>query len=62
MSFRNGLSEVMRQRVEHAVMRVDGRESVLLQLISNYGNQLLHSFIIIGPVTNNLKKKKQLPV
>lgn len=52
----NSLSEAVRQRVQHAVVRVHGREPVLLQLVCNDTDQLLHPLVIVGPVTNNLER------
>lgn len=55
MSLCNGLAETVRQGVQHAVMWMNGRQAVLLQLISHNGHQLLHTLIIVGPVAYNLK-------
>lgn len=58
MSLGNSLPKTVRKGIQHAVMRVDRRQPVFLQLISYDANQLLHSFIIVGPVTDNLEKGK----
>ena len=39
----NGLSIVVRERIEHGVMRVNGGQAVLLQLVSNDADQRLLS-------------------
>lgn len=58
MSLSNSLPKTVRKGVQHAMMWVDRRQSVFLQLISYNANQLLHSFIIVCPVTDNLEKGK----
>ena len=45
-----------RERVEHRVMRVDRWKTILGQLIINQINYLLHTTLVITPVTNNLKQ------
>lgn len=57
MSLSNSLPKAVRKGIQHAVMRVDRRQSVFLQLISHNANQLLHPFIIVCPVTDNLEKR-----
>ena len=58
MSLSNSLPKTVRKGIQHAMMWVDRRQSVFLQLISYNANQLLHSFIIVCPVTDNLEKRK----
>lgn len=55
MSLCDGLAETVRERVQHAVMGMNGRQAVLLQLIGHNAHQLLHTLIIVGPVAYNLK-------
>lgn len=57
MSLCNCLAETVRKRVQHAVMGMHRWQTVLLQLISHNAHQLLHAFIIVGPVTYNLRIK-----
>lgn len=59
MSLSNCLPKTVRKGIQHAMMWVYRRQSVFLQLISYNANQLLHSFIIVCPVTDNLKKKEK---
>ncbi len=48
--------------VEHAVMGMHRWQTVLLQLISHNGHQLLHALIVVGPVTYNLRTRAQYDV
>lgn len=56
----NGLAEGMRQRVQHAVVRMHRGQTILVKLISHNAHQLFHSLIIISPVTDNLREETQL--
>ena len=56
MSIGNIAPHLVCQRVQHAVMWVNRREPVILQLISNNGDQLLHARVIVSPVTDDLQK------
>lgn len=46
---------VLGEGVEHAVMRVDGGQSVLRQLVIHHLDDLTHAVIIVGPVASNLR-------
>lgn len=59
VSLSDSLAEAMGQRIQHAVMWVHGGQAVLLQLVSHNAHKLLHPFIIVSPVTHNLKEKRQ---
>lgn len=61
MPLGNGLSEAVRQGVQHAVMRVHRWEPVLLQLVCHDADQLLHPLVVVSPVTNNLKPRTPHP-
>ena len=55
----DGFSEGVRQRVEHAVVRVHGGQTVLLELFGYDGHQTLHPVFIVGPVTYNLHDEEK---
>lgn len=57
MTLRNGLAEAVRERVEHAVVWMNGGQTVLVQLVSHDAHKLLHSLVVIRPVTHNLKER-----
>ena len=57
VAFSYGLAEVVGERVQHAVVGVHRRQAILIQLISHNAHKLLHSLIIISPITNNLSQK-----
>lgn len=57
-----GTTVLMRERIEHRVVWVDGGQAVSLQLLSNNGHQLLHTGIIVSPVTHNLEAMGQVAV
>ena len=44
------------ERVEHGVVRMDGREAILGQLLIDQVHYLLHTTLIVTPVTHNLKQ------
>jgi len=48
----------MTQRVQHAVVWMDGRKSVLVQLILHDVDQLLHPSIVVRPITDDLTHNK----
>ena len=50
----NALSLRVREWVEHAVVRVDGGEPVLLQLLLHHLYDLQHPGVVVGPVTDDL--------
>jgi len=54
MSGRDALALGMTQRVQHAVVGMDGRKTVLVQLILHNVNELLHPRIVVRPVTDDL--------
>lgn len=62
MPLSNCLPKTVRKGIQHAMMWVYRRQSVFLQLISYNANQLLHSFIIVCPVTDNLQKTKNTKI
>ena len=62
VSASNCFPEVVRQRVEHRVMRVDRGQPVLLQLVCNYVHNLLHPPAVVRPVADNLKTMGKVAV
>ena len=50
----NALALSMSEWIEHRVVRMNARQSVLVQLILHYVNQLLHPTVILRPVTDYL--------
>ena len=56
---RNGFAHGVRERIEHAVMRMHGGKTILAQLMAYNGTNLPHSIIIITPIANNLKETIQ---
>lgn len=58
MALGNCLAEVVGEWVEHAVVRVHRGQAVLVQLVSHDANQLLHPFVIVCPVANNLEMEE----
>ena len=58
----NAFALRMRQWVQHTVMRVNRWQAALVQLILNNLYQLLHSRIILAPVTHNLQTVGQVTV
>lgn len=59
MALGDCLAEVVGERVEHAVVRVNRRQAVLVQLVSHDANQLFHSLVVVCPVTHNLEKGEE---
>ena len=57
----DGLAVLVAQGVEHGVVRVNGRQSVLFQLITDNVDQRLHAGVVVCPVANDLDagKKRQ---
>ena len=51
----DALALLVRERVEHAVVRVHRRQAVLLQLFLHDLHQLRHARIVIAPVADDLK-------
>ena len=45
------------ERVEHGVVRMDRWETILGQLLINQVHYLLHTTLIVAPVTHNLKQR-----
>lgn len=43
------------ERVEHAVMRVDGGQAVLGQLVVDHLHYFLHPVLVVCPITRNLR-------
>lgn len=62
MTSGNGLSEIVRQGIEHGVMRMNARQTVLLELLGNDGHQLLHSRVVVGPIADNLQAMRQIAI
>ena len=54
MSGSDALALFVRERVEHAVVGVHGRQAVLGQLTLDDLHQLLHAAVVVRPVTHNL--------
>merc|ERR1719397_1964637 len=54
--------ELVRQGVEHGVVRVHGGKPVLLQLIRNNVHNLLHPSAVICPVTDNLQTMGEVAI
>jgi len=54
MTGRDALALGMTQRVQHAVVGMDGRKTVLVQLILHNVNELLHPSVVVRPVTDDL--------
>ena len=54
MSGSDALALGMTQRVQHAVVGMDGRKTVLVQLILDNVNELLHPSVVVRPVTDDL--------
>jgi hypothetical protein len=55
MASSNTLPLLRGERVKHRVVRVDRRETILSQLLINQVHYLLHTTLIVTPVTHNLK-------
>ena len=51
----DGLAELMAQRVEHGVMRVNAGQPVFVQLVGHDADQRLLSGCIVCPVAHNLR-------
>ena len=62
MSCSNIFPHFMVQWIQHTMVWVDRWQSVLLQLFTDDLYQLLHSFIVVRPVTNNLENKRHKPL
>lgn len=60
VSLGDSLAEAVRERVQHAVMWVHWGQTVLLQLVGHNAHKLLHPFIVVSPVTHNLRNDKQV--
>lgn len=54
VSIGNTFAELMREWVQHRMMRVNRRQTVLFQLIANNRNQALLTTGVIGPIAHNL--------
>ena len=50
----DGLAVLVAQRVEHRMVGMNGRESVLFQLIPDNVDQRFHAGVIVGPVAHYL--------
>ena len=48
------------ERIEHGVVRVDGGKAILGQLVVNQFNNLLHTAVVVAPVTDNLAAVKEI--
>jgi len=59
MPGRNAFTLGMTQRIEHAVMRVNWRKTVLVQLVLYDVDQFLHPIIILRPITDDLRRQHQ---
>lgn len=62
MSSSDSLAELVTQWVQHGVMRMNRRQSVLVQLFRNNTDEFLHASLIVGPVTHNLQAVSQVAV
>lgn len=58
MPLSDGLAEAVREGVQHAVVGVHRGQPVLIQLVSHDAHQLLHTLIIVCPVTHNLGREE----
>ena len=58
----NCFTIIMRQRVEHRMVRVNRRQPIAFQLLANDVNQSFHSCIVVGPVTDDLQTMGQIAV
>ena len=56
MAVGDGLPELVRERVQHGVVRVHRRQPVLLQLVRHDAHQSLAPVRVVRPVADNLKK------
>ena len=54
----DGLAELVRERVEHGVVRVHRGQTVLLQLVCHDRDEGLLPRRVVGPVTHDLKEEK----
>ena len=50
----DGLAEAVGEGVEHAVVGVHRGQAVLVQLVGNDADQLLHPLVVVRPVANDL--------
>lgn len=62
MSGSDSLTELVTQWVQHGVMRMNRRQSVLVQLFCNNTDKFLHASLVVGPVTNDLQAVSQVTV
>jgi len=59
MACSDALALGMTQRIQHAVVWVDGRQPVLIQLILYDVHQLLHPTVIVRPITDDLTQRNR---
>lgn len=62
MSGSDSLTELVTQWVQHGVMRMNRRQSVLVQLFCNNTDKFLHASLVVGPVTNDLQAVSQVTI
>lgn len=55
----DGLPEIVAQRVEHRVVRVNRRQPVLLQLVGHDVDEGLHAGRVVGPIADNLRQNSR---
>ena len=58
VSVGDGLPELVRERVEHRVVRVHRRQAVLLQLVRHDRDQRLAPVRIVRPVAHDLGREQ----
>ena len=58
----DSLALLVCQRVEHAVVWVDGRQTVLGQLTLYDLDQFLHAVVVVRPVAHNLQRHQTMMI
>jgi hypothetical protein len=56
------LAELVREGVEHRVVRVHRRQPVLLDLLGHDSNKFLHADVVVAPVAHDLQAVCQIAV
>ena len=62
VSSSDGLSEIVRQWIEHGMMRVNAGKSVFIELLGDDGHEFLHPSLVIGPVANDLQTMGEVAI
>ena len=60
MPGRNPLPVLVREGIQHGVVRVHARQPILLQLVAHNVHDLLHPGVVVRPIADDLQTMSQI--